>query len=136
MPDIFVPFDTNYYSDYYRDLIRKGILNQFVLEYVDNNRSRLLKDYLNFDSFKEQYSVDAKLFEKFLVYAEENNLPRNGEALETSGEQIRLMLKAFIARDIFGRSEFFEIFNNSNATYLKAMEVLENWDRFQEEVFK
>ncbi|UCH15205.1 MAG: S41 family peptidase, partial [Bacteroidales bacterium] len=38
MPDFFVPIDTSFYSDYYRDLMRRGILNRFTLKYIDNNR--------------------------------------------------------------------------------------------------
>ena len=38
LPDYLVPIDTTEYSDYYRDLISQGVLNQFILEYVDNNR--------------------------------------------------------------------------------------------------
>ncbi len=39
MPDYFVSIDTSYYSDYYRQLIRKGLLNRFVLQYVDTRRN-------------------------------------------------------------------------------------------------
>ena len=135
-PDIFVPFDTSYYSDYYRDIIRKGILNQFVLEYVDNNRNKLLKGFPEFGTFKSNFTIDEKLFEKFVAFAVKQELEKDEEALSVSGEQIKLMVKAFIARDIYGRSEFFEIFNTSNATYNKALEVLNNWGEFEEEVFQ
>ena len=39
------------------------------------------------------------------------------------------MLKASIARDIWGSSEFFEIYNPTNQSFIKAMETLSNWDR-------
>ncbi len=42
MPDIFVPADTSNYSDYYRSLVRRGIVNSFTLEYSDKNRKRLI----------------------------------------------------------------------------------------------
>jgi carboxyl-terminal processing protease len=135
MPDIFIPFDTTYYSDYYRDLIRKGIINEFILEYVDNNRDKLLKAYPQFQAFKKGYTLSDKLFERFIIYAEKEGLVRDDEALEVSGAQIKLMLKAFMARDIYGRSEFFEIYNTSTETYLKALDVLRDWDTYYQEVF-
>ena len=55
MPDYFVSIDTSYYSDYYRQLVRKGLLNQFVLEYVDSHRTELQKTYPDFKPFKDEF---------------------------------------------------------------------------------
>ncbi len=41
MPDVFIPADTTHNSDYYRRLVKKGILNTFTLEYFDKNRTKL-----------------------------------------------------------------------------------------------
>jgi carboxyl-terminal processing protease len=136
MPDIFVPYDTSFYSDYYRDIIRNGILNKFVLEYVDNNREKVKKDFPEFSSFNTNFTIDDKFFEKFIAFAEKENLIRDEVAISLSGDQIKIMLKAFIARDVYGRDEFFEIYNTTNITYRKALEVLNNWTKFEQEVFK
>lgn len=135
-PDIFVPYDTSYYSDYYRDIIRKGILNTFILDFVDENRSKLLKSYPSFDAFKTEFEIDEKLLLKFFNYAEKDGLPKDEKAVLVSGDQIKLMLRAFVARDIYGRSEFFEIFNTSNASYEKALEVINDWDKYKEDIFQ
>ena len=134
MPDIFVPFDTTHYSDFYRDIIRKGVLNTFVLDHVDNNRSKLQKSYPTFDMFNSQYVIDDKVMSKFISYAKKEELTADEKALEVSGEQIKLMLKAFIARDLYGRSEFFEVFNYSSESYKKALEVIESWSRYNSEI--
>ena len=41
LPDVFVPIDTSYNSVYFTDLLRRGLFNRAVLEYVDKNRNRL-----------------------------------------------------------------------------------------------
>ena len=41
MPDIFVPLDTSEITDYYRDLIRKGVLNRFALNYAEIGRAHV-----------------------------------------------------------------------------------------------
>jgi hypothetical protein len=42
MPDLFVPVDTSSnYSDYYRDVVSKGVITRFSLSYTDNNRDKL-----------------------------------------------------------------------------------------------
>ena len=39
MPDIFVPFDSTRYNKVFSALIRKGVFNAFVNEYLDKNRN-------------------------------------------------------------------------------------------------
>jgi len=41
MPDIFVPLDTTSVSEFYSKMIRTGVLNSFVLDYIDKNRKSL-----------------------------------------------------------------------------------------------
>jgi carboxyl-terminal processing protease len=130
MPDIFVPFDTSFYSDYYRDIARKGILNRFVLEYIDNNREKMIKTYPVFDDFNKQFPIDDKLMEKFIHYAEKEGIKRNDDDIATSKLQIQVMLKALMARDLFTNSDFYRIYNTTNNTYLKALEVLDDWDSY------
>ena len=48
MPDYFVPMDTSSYSDYYRELISRGIFNRFVLQYVDDHRNEFLSEISRF----------------------------------------------------------------------------------------
>ena len=45
MPDLFVPLDTSRNSNFYSDLLRKGVFNDFSLTYVDNNRNSLRQSY-------------------------------------------------------------------------------------------
>lgn len=130
MPDIFIPYDTSNYSDYYRDIVRKGILNRFVLEYVDDNRAKINKEFSGFQSFKPNFVVDLKLLQSFESYAEKEGVTKNPEELEISKSQIKIMIKALIARDLYGNDEFYQIYNTTNNSYIKALEVLKNWDTF------
>ena len=131
MPDLFVPIDTSYYSDYYRDLIRNGILNQFVLEYVDSNRQNFKEKYDSFNSFDTDFKVDDKLLGKLVRYATKEGLPENKAGMNTSRNEIKLLLKAYIARDLWDTSEFFEVINAKDPNFKKAVEVLNNWDHYK-----
>ncbi len=135
MPDIFVPFDTSFYSDYYRDIMRKGILNQFTLEYVDKNREKIKGSYPNFNSFEKEFSVDQKLLDKLTLYAEKEGVEKNDVDFQVSKVQIQVMIKALIARDVFENKDFYKIYNTIDNTYLKALEVLNNWDSYLSQVF-
>jgi carboxyl-terminal processing protease len=130
MPDIFVPLDTSDYSDYLSDLIRQGILNQFVLEYVDKNRKDLRETYNTFQDFRQDFVVDDKLLQKLVAYAREQDLPENETEFMTSQKRIAVLIKAYIARDLWTTSEFYEIANEDNEIFLKALEVMNNWDTY------
>ncbi len=131
MPDFFVPIDTLYYSDYYRDLLSKGILNQFTLNYVDNNREKLNRTYREFAAFHKNFEVTDKLLDDLVRYAEKENVPQDKQGLETSEEKIKLLVKAYIARDLWTTSEFYEIINEQESRYIKAIEICDNWDYYK-----
>lgn len=131
MPDIFVPLDTSGYSDYYSGLIRKGILNQFVLEYVDKNRKKLLNTYPSFEKFKDKEAVTKEILDQMTAYAAKEGLPLNQEQFDLSKKDIKLTLKAYIARDLWTTNEFYEIINENDKNFLKAVEVMDNWDKYQ-----
>jgi carboxyl-terminal processing protease len=123
-PDYFVPFDTSYYSVYYRDLISKGTLNQFVLNYGDKHRNELKDQYKEFNSFKNSFKVTSEMIDDLVEYAEAEGIEFNNEEFKKSESMICLLFKAYLARDIWEISEFYEIFNESDPIFNRALEVL------------
>jgi len=126
MPDYFVPVDTSEYSDYYRQLINLGLLNQFTLQYVDQHREIFRKDYPDFKSFRDQYEPSPQQLEELIAFAEKEGLAFNEEQWNTSQEQVSMLLKGYMARDLWGTGSFYEIYNSSNEVYNKAVEILKN----------
>jgi len=136
MPDIFIPLDTSYYSDYYRDLVSKGLMNRFVLTYLDSHRSQIKKQYDGFDAFKAHFNIDDGMLDDLVDFAEKNDVEFNKEQFKVSKEQLKMVLKARIASDVYSTNEFYEIINqNSNEVY-KAIEILENWESYQQKLLK
>ncbi|MFC2098801.1 S41 family peptidase [Bacteroidota bacterium] len=125
MPDYFVPLDTNFISDYYTKMVSRGILNFFVLSYVDDHRTEFLRNYPSFREFNDDYKVSDEMMDALTSYAEEQDLEFDEEDYKASSEHIRLMVKAYMARDLWNTSEFYEIVNKENQSVLKAVEVLE-----------
>ena len=126
MPDIFIPMDTTHYSEYSGKLNSKGITYQFVLNYLDSQRSSLKAAYKSFREYNKRFNPDDAFLNELVTYAEKEEVPRSEEGLKISGKYLKLLLKAYIARDLFTSSEFFNILNSTDKTYLKAIEVLEN----------
>ncbi len=135
MPDIFIPLDTTIYSDYEREIIRKGILNQFVLQYVDKNRKKLKSSYRNIAEFKSQYVITEDLLSQLDLYSIEIGLKTKPDDENRSKDDLRLLFKAYVARDLFSTNEFYEILNQKDNNVLKALEVLNNWRQYYEKVF-
>lgn len=132
MPDIFVPIDTSFYTEYYRDIVRDGILNRFALNYVDENRSDMSKKFPTFDEFDKKF--DASLaFEALIDFAEKEGLKKKPEQIETSRPYISKLLKAYIARDIWTSSEFFQVYNQGEPFFSKAVEAINNYDNLKKQ---
>ncbi|MFC2132642.1 S41 family peptidase, partial [Bacteroidota bacterium] len=136
MPDLFVPVDTTFFSDYYVDLIRFGIINRFIYDYVDKNRDEIKNKYSDFDQFNKKFQIDKKFMTVFLKFADDEELKRTAEkevdmkkkteGLKASEELLKLQLKALIARDIYDTSEYFEVINPINPDFILAIEILGN----------
>ncbi len=70
MPDIFIPMDTIKVSDYYWKLFRQNIFNQFVINYLEQEKQNLLKTYPDFETFYNSFEISPYLLEKFYHFAE------------------------------------------------------------------
>jgi carboxyl-terminal processing protease len=98
---------------------------------VDDHRQELTSKYPDFQSFLDGFTVKDKILEDMIAYAAEEDLPYDQEDFDISREHIRMILKAYIARDLWNSSEFYQVFNTSNPSVLKAIEVLNGQDIYQ-----
>jgi len=126
MPDYFIPLDTTFVSDYYTDIFRKGLLNEFTVQYIETRRADLLKTYPDIKSFKNGFKEEQKLLNEFVAYAETKEVPRKDKDLEASGRQISAVLKGLIARNLFNLNAYFEVLSETDDDLGKAKEVIMN----------
>jgi carboxyl-terminal processing protease len=131
MPDYFVPLDTTYNSRYYSRLLSRGIINFFTLSYVDDHRKELEDKYPTFQSFLDGFTIKDEVLKDMIAYATEEDLDYNEEDFNISREHIRLVLKSYVARDLWNSSEFYQVFNTTNPSVLKAIEVLNGREIYQ-----
>ena len=124
MPDVFIPLDTSYYSNYYGKLLRLGMIYQFSLQYMDKYRNNFKKTYKDFNSFDNKFEVSDALFNELISYAETKDIAKDEEGIQTSQKQIRRRLKAEFARLLWGVSEYFQVINKEDETVAKAIELM------------
>ncbi|MBL4593049.1 MAG: PDZ domain-containing protein, partial [Flavobacteriales bacterium] len=132
MPDVFVPIDTTMSSDYFGKVNRKGLLNEFALTYMDSHRKELQAKYNDIASFKESFNAEEEVLNDFIAYATKNDVEKNEEQINTSKKLIVIRLKALIARNLWDTSAYFQIANDLNDSYLKAIEEI-NSNTFRKE---
>lgn len=124
LPDVFVPIDTSLNSTYFTDLLRKGLFNRAVLEFVDDDRKGLESALNNREAFIESYEVSKVLLDKLVALGEAEDIPFVAEDWNTSLPAITLRLKAILARNLFDTAAFYEVFNPINPIYQRGIEVL------------
>lgn len=124
IPDVFVPIDTTENSVYFSSLWRKGVFNNFCLEYVDKNRSELKKKYPNFETYKSKFVVDKKLMDEFIAAGEKEGAKFDEKDFNTSKRLIEVRLKATIAQNIWDYKTFYPVINELNTSLKKAVECI------------
>jgi carboxyl-terminal processing protease len=107
------------------------MLDQFVLQYVDRHRTELHTLYPDMDSFKGNFSIDEKLMNQFIQFAGDKGVAFNEKGYLVSAQQIEMFLKAYIARDLWSSSEFFEISNEKDPKFETAVTILRNWNKYE-----
>jgi carboxyl-terminal processing protease len=126
LPDIFVPWDSTNYTDFYIDLLSKGAFNDYVFEYLDNERGGLEKKYPTFELFNSQFQIDTPFLEKFILFAEGKGIVPVGNEFIYSEELIGYQLKALIARNLYDFKSYFQVLTSFDDGFQKAIEVLLN----------
>jgi carboxyl-terminal processing protease len=124
MPDIFVPLDTSKNSTFYSDLLRKNVFNDFSLTYADNNRNRLKQQYADAAAFKSGFAMTDELMNDFLEAAKKAGVKEDSVGYKTSGEVIRMQLKALIARNLWDLEAYFVVINEMNQPLQRAIAAI------------
>lgn len=134
MPDIFIPLDTTKYTDYHRNIVAKGVLNKFVLNFLDKERKKLSRSFptddnkgeKSFEKFEKEFFVSDEVINNLVKEGEKEGVKLDSAQLAISKDLIKLQIKAMLARDIWDTSEYYKIMNVENPIYNKGVEILKS----------
>lgn len=127
MPDIFVPYDTTGVTKFFSNIVRKGGINSYLAQYVNNNRATLKQQYPNFETYKKEFSFSQQFMDDFFKHVEnEHKIEFNEEQYKESEQLLKLNMKAVFAQNLFDTPQFYEIMNDSNEILQKAVEILQS----------
>ncbi|MBQ0057604.1 MAG: PDZ domain-containing protein [Bacteroidales bacterium] len=121
MPDIFVPSDTSYVTPYYNKCINSGVIYSFAFQFSDSHRETLS----NFNNYDEAFTYlkNQRLLPKFVTFAD-SKVKSDAVSLRRSGSEIERLIIAYIMRQSGYENYFYRVFNSTDKTYQKGMEVL------------
>ena len=131
MPDIFVPMDTVRLTDYYLSLRSKGLINNFAIDWANAHRK---------DDFASDYKLFLQRYDSFDIdstcarHARKSGVthePLPADAPEwakvreqRATEYLHLMLKAMLAKDLFGNEYYYRVMCDSDDAFQIAIKQL------------
>jgi carboxyl-terminal processing protease len=124
MPDIYIPLDTTWATDYYAKVVGQGIVNQFALTYVNANRDMLKKAYSDAFAFNKKFEMNEAVWNEFFAYAEKDSVMKDEEQFKLCEARLSNVIKAVIARDLFDFEAYWIVANSDDEAYLKALESI------------
>ncbi|MBR5638645.1 MAG: S41 family peptidase [Muribaculaceae bacterium] len=122
IPDLFVPADTTGISNYYQEIVNNGLIQEYALGYVTSNRASL-KKMNDYKELLRSLPANDQIINDFVRFAANKGTPARWQEIYQSQDLITSLIKAFIARDIFGQSAFYPIFNRIDTTIDAAVKA-------------
>ncbi len=126
MPDVFIPLDTTRVSNFYSRLVRGGVLNNFGIEYTNQRRQELMKQFPDISSFISNFQVSEELLQQLYDYAAKQGISPQSESLETTLPYLSLQLKGLIARNLFDFSAYIQVVSELDHAYKKAITLIQS----------
>lgn len=129
-PDRLLPADTAGFTTYHAELIRRGVINEFVLSLLDRKRAALEELYPTFEAFDENFMLDSTEIDLLANFGEKQGVTPIPEALEASLPLLRTQLKALVAQRLFGPEYFYRVMHREHdETFRTALKILKNWQK-------
>lgn len=123
MPDLFVPRDTVGVTGYYIDVVNHGLPAKYAFYYVDKHRDELnaMSDY---KQFLRTGPSDQALIDDFAAFASNEGVAPRWYYINRSKSLLTNMLRALIARDVWGNEAFYPIYNRNDKTVQAGLRAL------------
>ncbi|MDE5962441.1 MAG: PDZ domain-containing protein [Alistipes sp.] len=129
-PDILIANDTTEFTNYHAELIRRGVVNEYVMTLLDLERNRMERLYPSFEIFDRKFTVTDAQLDKLAALGDRHAIQRDSEAMDAAATLLRIQLKALIAQRLFGSEYFYRIINREHdVLFGKALELLKNWEQ-------
>ena len=122
-PDYFVRLDT--LTQYTVQLRRVNLIYQFVEKYMSGNRKSIESKYTNYMDFAKNFEVSGSMYNELVNMANGLKIEYSAENYNRDKRFIATMIKAQIARDIWGNEGYYAIFMIDDEQFSKAITLFD-----------
>ncbi len=105
-------------------MLDRGLIFQFAFKYTDTHRDELAR-YATFNDFDDGFNISNAMFNNFLNYTEDMGVEKDPEGIRKSKSRIKILMKAFIARNLYDDDGFYPVYHRIDETFLRAIDYLE-----------
>ncbi len=123
MPDIYVPLVDDSTEYYFNRIVNKGLLYQYAFDYTDRHRKQL-QAYKTVSAFDQGFAVSDAMFAELVKIAEEKGIKGTEEQRQVARREADILLKAYIARNLFDDEGFYPIYAPMDEVLQRALEEL------------
>lgn len=124
IPDVFVPLDTTINYLYMNRLLAKNVIGDYVVDYIDANRTKLEARYPNFEKFKKEFVTTDAMIGEIVKAGEKAGVEKDEKLLKPVIPTMKRQIKALIARDLWDMNEMYQILNAENDALRQGLKVL------------
>lgn len=129
-PDVLVANDTTGFTRYYADLIRRGAVHEYVVTFLERERTGLAERYPAFEEFETGFEPSDAMLAELAALGSERGVAPDEAALAHSAPLMRRQLKALVAQRLFGTGAFYRVMNSDrDEAFRRAVELLRDWER-------
>jgi len=121
-PDVFIPLDTSFSSAYFSAIRAK--VPGFMARWKEKNQG--IKQPATLPEFVQQYNISDELLAEFIAYTEKNGVKTNPTDWANCRAEIKLQLKARMAKLRFGDDGYYQVINDDDPAVEKALQLVKS----------
>lgn len=127
-PDKFVALDTTENTKYYRSVMAKGLINRYVIKYVDDNRKEIKSQYPTDTEFVKDFSVSPEMLSSLYDLATKEGIEFDQKESELSAPLFSMVIKALIGRDVYDNATYYKVYNTHDPIFQEAHRLINSDD--------
>ncbi len=129
-PDVMVERDTVEITPYLIKLMGRGIVAEYLYNYLDANRNRMKSDYPTFEHFRDGFEMSDAMLAELTDNAASKGVEMAEEEFMRSKPFIKRQFKALLARNLFSESAYYEIINAEGDSILnEGVRIATDWQK-------
>ncbi len=123
-PDYIISMDN--VSDYTLNLLKNNIFYQFILNYLDDNKSKVEKiSGTDLNKFSENFSFSDNELQKFINFADTKKIKFSDKDFKKDKGYISARLKAEVARTIWKNNGWYDVMLKEDNQFQKAITLFD-----------